>query len=195
METKIAEIAQRIRGLREVLNISIEEIAQKTNVTAEQFKAYESGECDFGFTFLYLCAKAFNVDIVELLTGEEPRLSFYTIVRKGTGLPINRRKSFSYKHLAYRLQNKLAEPFLVTAPYLEEAQSQPIELSRHSGQEFNYILEGTLKVQLDDHIEILHEGDSIFYNSGNGHGMIAIDGKDCTFIAVVIGDFDSEENR
>ena len=69
MEARIIEIAQRISGLREILELSQEEMAAKVNVSLETYQSYESGESDFGFTFLYECAKVFGVDIVELLTG------------------------------------------------------------------------------------------------------------------------------
>jgi transcriptional regulator with XRE-family HTH domain len=193
METKIMEIAQRIRGLREILELSVEHMAKKTGVTVEQYRRYESGAEDFGFTFLYQCAGAFGVDIVELLTGEPPRLSFYSVVRNGEGLPMRRLDSFTYQHIAYRMQNKLAEPFVVTAPYHEEEQTKPIEQTSHSGQEFDYILEGTLKVQLDNHSEVLNPGDAIFYDSRHAHGMIAVGGKPCVFLAFVMKDPNSKE--
>ena len=186
METKIMEIAQRIKGLREILELTPQQMAQYTDVTLEEYLEYESGNQDFGFTFLYECAKVFGVDIVELLTGERPKLSHYTIVRSGKGLPIRRREGFTYEHLAYRIKNKLAEPFLVTAPYSAEEQDKPIMLSRHKGQEFDFVLKGSLKMQLQDHVEVLGEGDSIFYDSGYPHGMIATGGSDCVFLAVVI---------
>ena len=88
------------------------------------------------------------------------------------------------------MKNKLAEPFLVTAPYEEDAQQQPIPLSRHTGQEFDYILEGRLRVQIEDHVEELEPGDAIYYDSRFGHGMIAIGGQPCKFIAVVIKETD-----
>jgi len=180
------EIAQRIKGLREILELTPQQMAQYTDVTLEEYLEYESGNQDFGFTFLYECAKVFGVDIVELLTGERPKLSHYTIVRSGKGLPIRRREGFTYEHLAYRIKNKLAEPFLVTAPYSAEEQDKPIMLSRHKGQEFDFVLKGSLKMQLQDHVEVLGEGDSIFYDSGYPHGMIATGGSDCVFLAVVI---------
>ncbi len=186
MEAKIKEIAERIYGLRILLELTQEEMAKKTDTSLEQYKQYESGEADFGFTFLYDCAKAFGVDIVELLTGEKPRLSFYTVVRAGEGLPMKRRKGFTYQHLAFRIKDKLSEPFMVTAPYDPEEQTQPIHLSHHEGQEFDYILKGSLKVQLENHVEVLTEGDSIFYDSGHGHGMIATGGADCVFLAFVM---------
>jgi len=188
METAIKEIAQRVKGLREILEISEEAMAERTEVTVEQYRLYESGECDFSFTFLYNCAQTFGVDLVELVTGEKPRLSFYTVVRKGQGLPIKRREGLIYHHLAYRIKDKLAEPFLVTIPYQTEEEGKPLHLSRHLGQELDYVLKGSFKIQLDEHVEILHEGDSIYYDSGHAHGVAATNGEDCVILACVIKD-------
>lgn len=99
METRIVEIAERIKGLREMMDITPEEMAEAAGVELEEYLKHENGEQDFGFTFLYKCADKLDVDIVELLTGENPRLSFYSIVRKGEGLDIKRRAGFKYEHL------------------------------------------------------------------------------------------------
>lgn len=186
MEMKIMEVAERIRTLRDILEISVEEMAQVCSVTPEEYQALENGENDFSFTFLYTCAERFGVDIVELLTGDRPKLSFYSIVRAGKGLPINRRAGFAYQHMAPRFSGKFCEPFVVTAPYREEEQSEPIHLSYHEGQEFDYILSGSLRVVMEEHEEVLHAGDAIFYDSGHGHGMIATGGSACVFLAVVL---------
>ena len=186
METRVAEIAERIRGLREMMDMTPAEVATAVGVSEEEYLNCENAKTDFNFTFLYKCADLFGVDITELLTGENPHLSFYSVVRKGEGLDISRRAGFLYEHLGYRFKNKLAEPFVVTAPYLEVEQNQPIHLSTHKGQEFDYILKGSLMVELDGHLEVLHEGDSIYYDSGRKHGMIATDGEECVFIAVVL---------
>lgn len=190
---QLLEIAQRIRTLREIMEISEEEMARAAGVSQEEYHNCEAGKSDFSFTFLYNCAKKFGVDIVELLTGERPRLSFYSIVRKGNGLDIKRRKGFTYNHLAYRFTRKTAEPFLVTAPYSEEAENQPIHLSQHKGQEFDYVLSGKLKVQMEDYTEYLEAGDSIYYDSSHGHGMIATGGEECVFLAIVLEEH--AENR
>lgn len=186
MDTKLFEIAERIRGLREILDISVSEMAQVTGVSVEEYEALESGSNDFSFTFLFKCAERFGVDMIELLTGDRPKLSFYSIVRKGQGLPIKRRAGFTYQHLAHLFKGKYAEPFLVTAPYHEEEQNAPIHLSTHEGQEFDFILTGSLKVQLEEHVEYLHAGDAILYDSSHGHGMIATGGEECTFLAVIL---------
>lgn len=183
---RLNEIAQRIKTMREIMELSPEEMAKEVGVSSQEYYSYEAGEKDFTFTFLYNCAQRFGIDIIELLTGETPRLSFYSIVRKGCGLAMERREGFSYEHLAYRFQDKIAETFLVTAPYKEEEQDKPIQLSRHEGQEFDYILKGQLKVQMEDHIEYLNAGDAIYYDSGHGHGMIATGGEECVFLAIVM---------
>jgi mannose-6-phosphate isomerase-like protein (cupin superfamily) len=186
METHILEISERIKGMRGMLNISAEEMANITETPIDKYLAMENGNSDFTFTFLMKCAQRFKVDIVELLTGSNPTLSFYTVVRKDGGLPIERRKGFDYKHLAYRLKDKMVEPFLVTVPYNQEEQNIPLYYSTHAGQEFDYILKGSLKVDLDGHVEILNAGDSVLYDSGHPHGMIAVNGADCQFLAIVI---------
>lgn len=186
MHMMLAEIAERVRTMREIVEITQEEMAVKCGVTLEQYQALESGQQDFTFGFLYQCAEIFGVDMMALLTGTTPKLSFYSIVRAGQGLPISRREGFTYYHLSPNFKNKVCDPLLVTAPYSEEEQSKPIQLSYHEGQEFDYILKGSLKIQLEDHIEVLSEGDSIFFDSGHGHGMIATGGQDCIFLAMVL---------
>lgn len=185
METKLTEIAERIRALRDICGFSAAEMAEATNLSAEQYTELESGTKDFSFTFLYLCAEKFGVDMVELLTGENPHLTGYTVVRGGRGLPIKRREGFEYNHLAANFRAKFAEPFLVKAPYFEAAQTQPIPMSVHEGQEFDYVLSGTMKFAHDGHFETLNAGDSVYYDSGTPHGMIAVGGE-CLFLAVVI---------
>lgn len=186
MEPNIKEVANRIKALREDLNISIDEMAEATGRSVEEYKAQEQGEQDLSFTFLYKCADKLGVDVIELLTGENPHLTGYSLVHKGDGLSIKRRADFEYLHKAPHFRNKLAEPFLVTAPYLEDEQNKPIHLSYHEGQEIDYVISGKLRFAYEDHIEEVGPGDFIMYDSGRGHGMIAIDGQPCVFLAVVI---------
>ena len=183
---ELQKIAERLRALRQIMGLSAEEMAAAANVTPDEYLRYESGEIDFGFTFLFRCATRCGVDISELVTGEQPTLSFYNVVRSGEGMPIRRRSEFDYQHISYLLKDRLAEPFVVTAKYSEREDRSPIHLSAHEGQELDYVLEGSLKVQLEDHLEILHAGDSVMYDSSKRHGMVATDGRDAKFLAVVI---------
>lgn len=186
MQPTFIEIAERIRALRDIMEISVGEMAEVTGVSPEEYARLEEGQDDFSFTFLYKCAERFGVDLMEIVNGEQPHLMGCTVVRKGEGLPINRRRGFKYEHLAANFQNKIAEPFIVTAPYIEEEQHSPIALSTHEGQEMDYILSGSLKFVHNGHFVVLNEGDSVYYDSGKGHGMIAVGGDSCKFISIVM---------
>ena len=188
MEPNIKEVANRIKALREDMDLSMQEMADATGRSVSEYAAQESGEQDLSFTFLYKCADKFGVDVIELLTGENPHLTGYSLMRANDGLSIKRRAGFEYLHKAPHFRHKLAEPFLVTAPYLEEEQDKPIHLSFHKGQELDYIISGHLRFAYGDHVEDLGPGDLLMYDSSRGHGMIAIDGEPCTFLAVVIKD-------
>lgn len=188
MNDRIIEIAQRIRGLREDIGVSVAEMAQLVEVTEEEYLSYEDGNRDFSFTFLYKVADRLGVDISEILTGSSPTLSVYTHVKKGKGLSIERRKGLKYQSLAYLFKNRNAEPFLVEAVYDEAADKSEILQRSHDGQEFDYILSGSLKVKIDNHEFIMEAGDSVYYDASHKHGMVATNGETCVFLAVVIRD-------
>lgn len=188
VEPKISEIAERISAMRELCDFTAEDMAAELDITPEEYLTYESGTRDFSFTFLYKCAEKFGIDMIELLTGDNPHLSECSVVRKGHGLPMKRRKGFTYNHIAPTFKYKIAEPFVVTAPYIEEEQNAPVATSTHEGQEMDFILEGTLRFVHDGREVELREGDCVYYNSGMPHGMIATSKGGCTFIAVVMKD-------
>lgn len=188
MEDRIIEIAERMRGLRMDLGISTEEMARLVEMTEEEYLNCEAGKQDFSFTFLYKAAKRLGLDISELITGSSPTLSVYTHVKKGKGLRIERRKGLKYQSLAYLLKSRNAEPFVVEAPYDEAADKGEIQQRGHEGQEFDYILSGSLRIKIDDHEFIMEAGDSVYYDASHRHGMVATKGQPCVFLAVVIKD-------
>lgn len=186
MDPNIKEVAGRIRALREDMDFTMQEMAEATGRSVAEYAAQESGDQDLSFTFLSKCAAKLGVDVIDLLTGETPHLTGYSLTRAADGLSIKRRAGFEYLHKAPHFKGKLAEPFLVTSPYLEEEQDKPIHLSYHKGQEIDYILSGRMRFAYEDHIEELEAGDLLMYDSGRGHGMIAIGGEPCKFLAIVM---------
>ena len=186
MDYSLKEVAGRIKDLREAKGYTQEELAKLTGVSVDDYKMLEEGETDFSFTFIYKCAKACGVEVVDLLEGTSTTLTSFAITRKGEGLKILKKHGVEYNNLAPKFRGKLAEPFLVKFPYLEEEQNAPIHLNSHNGQEFDVIVKGSLKVQVGNHVDVLHEGDSIFYNSIIPHGMVAVSEGGCEFHAVVL---------
>ena len=190
---QLSEIATRIRELREIIGYSVEEMAEKTGVSEELYSTYEGGKADIPFSFIHKCALAFKVDMTDLLQGSSARLSSYTVTRKGQGQYTAKEDGIDIANLAPKFKDKLAEPYYVKYEYSASQQNKPIQLTTHSGQEFDLVLSGQLKVQVGDHTEVLSEGDSIYYNSSTPHGMIAIGGQDCVFCAVVMSGDDTAE--
>ena len=186
LDYKIKEMAARIRELREIENLSVAEMAIKTDVSENEYIACENGERDLNFAFIYRCALAFNVDVTSIIEGHSPKLSNYVYTKAGKGQKIEKAHGMTYFNLAASFKNKIAEPLFVHSVYDEEKQYRDIELTTHAGQELDIVVEGKLKVQVGEHYEILGPGDSIYYDSSAPHGMIAVDGSDCTFYAIVL---------
>ncbi len=198
METnnlKLFEVAARIREMREICGFTLEEMAEKTEVSLDEYKEYEAGNNDFPFSFIHKCALAFGLGISDLLEGRSANLSSYTVTRKGQGQETAKEKGISIQNLAPLFRKKIAEPYWVRYEFDESLQNKPIHLAKHSGQEFDFVMSGRLKVQIGDNVEILSEGDSIYYNSSTPHGMIAVDGQDCLFVAVVLPGEETESTE
>jgi len=193
--SKLLEVAQRIKEMREIVGYTTTEMALKTEVSEAEYLQYESGMLDFPFTFIHKCSLAFGLGISDLLEGQSAHLSSYTVTRKGEGQDTAKEDGIEIKNLAPLFRKKIAEPYWVKYEYNEELLNKPIHLTKHSGQEFDFVMSGRLKVQIGDNIEYLSEGDSIYYNSSTPHGMIAVDGRDCLFVAVVLPGENESENE
>lgn len=181
MPERIKQIAARIRELREIAGVSVETLSKEFGIATEEYQNYETGDVDIPVSILYKVANRFGVELTEILTGESPRLHIYSLVRKGKGVGVERRQQYKYQNLAHNFIHKKAEPFLVT---VEPNEDQP-SFNSHPGQEFNYVLEGTLRLIIDGHEVILQEGDSLFFDSGYQHAMQAMNGKPAKFLAVI----------
>ena len=183
---KLREMASRIRELRLIEGWSEEEMAIKTGVALEEYMACEAGEVDLNFAFLYRCASALSVDVTDIIEGTSPRLSRYTLTRSGAGQRIEQAHGMIYYNLAAQFRNRTTDPLFVRAEYSREMEYGDIELTSHSGQECDIVCKGKLKIQIGEHIEVLSEGDSIYYDSSTPHGMVAVGGEDAWFYAIVI---------
>ncbi len=183
---KIKEMAQRIRELREIQGFSLEEMANSTGVSVDEYQKCENGGSDLNFAFIYRCAAALGVNVTDIIEGYSPNLKSYTVTRAGAGQQIAKAHGMTYHNLAYAFKNRIAEPLYVISTYDESAQNRDIELTTHDGQECDIVIEGHLMVQVGEHKEVLGPGDSIYYNSDTPHGMIAVNGRDCKFYAIVL---------
>lgn len=184
MDEQIKLIAERLKGLREVLDLSAEEVVRDCNLSIEAYTQAESGEYDISVSMLQKIARRYGIALDALMFGEEPKMNSYFLTRAGQGISIERTKAYKYQALAAGFINRTADPFIVTVePKPEET---PIQFNSHDGQEFNLVLEGRMMLNINGKELILNEGDSLYFNSKLPHGMKALDGNVVRFLAVIM---------
>ncbi len=181
MVYQVKQIAARVKELREILDITVEEISEKIDVTPNVYNGYENAETDIPIGKLYLIASALEVDPTVLLMGDAPRMVDYTVVRQGKGIEVERYAGYNFVSLAYNYVNRDMEPMIVKL----EAGSEPPALVTHEGQEFNYVIEGSVAVTIGDKEHILNAGDSIYFNPKLPHGQRAVGEKSAKFITII----------
>ena len=176
------EIAERLRGLRDSVDLSTAEMAAQTGIEQAAYETYETGNVDIPMSYICQVAKTFNVDTSIILSGTETHAESYFVTRKGLGISVERSKAYKYRDLAGGFKNAKATPFLVTV----EPNNEAIHLNSHPGQEFNLIEKGTLLLQVDGKDIILEEGDSIYFDATKPHGMKALNNEKARFLAIIL---------
>jgi transcriptional regulator with XRE-family HTH domain len=180
MNEKIAHIPERIKELREILEISAMDMARDTGIPCETYCKYENGELDIPISVLYTIASHLNTDVTVLLTGEEARMDSAAVCRKGKGVQIERYPGYEFSSLAYNFKNRAMEPLLVSL----DSTKPEAALVSHSGQEFNYIVEGQIKITVGKIEHILSAGDSIYFDARIPHKQSAVNGY-AQFITII----------
>ncbi len=192
---KIKEIAARIRELREITGLSVQEMASRTDLSVEEYLQCEAGNRNLSIAFLYRCTLSFGVDMGDLLEGRSPKLRSYALTRKGEGQRIEEAHHMVGFNLAAGFRNRIALPLYMELQYRPEAVSEETPLTTHEGQECDIVIRGHMRITIGGHTEVLHPGDCIYYDSATPHGMIAVDGEDCAFYAIVLSNSAAREGE
>lgn len=167
---QIKQIAQRINFLRDTLDMTEEEVANALSLPIEEYISYENGEKDIPISIIYSVASVLGVDPTEILLGEAPRMAEYCVTRKNAGVMIERYPGYSFEALAHNFIGRDKEPMIVTLSSSDKKSA----LVSHSGQEFNYVLEGKIGVTLGSKTIELNAGDSVYFLPSIPHGQFAI---------------------
>jgi transcriptional regulator with XRE-family HTH domain len=179
----VNEVAERLRGLRESCDTTPEELSAALGIPAATYMGYEDGSVDIPISALYKVVGFFNVDLTELLTGNTPKLDTYCVVRAGKGISVDRYPGYEFKSVAFNFLNRKMEPLIV---HLESgADDSGKKLVTHSGQEFNYVIEGAVRLTLGDKEIILRKGDCCYFNPMIPHGQNAVE-QNADFLTVIM---------
>ena len=174
------QIPGRIKELREILEISIDDMAGDTGIPVETYTRYENGRQDIPISALYGIANRLGTDVTVLITGEDPNMASAAVCRKGKGVRIERYPGYEFSSLAYNFKGRTMEPLQV---FLDPSKPQADPVAHH-GQEFNFVTEGRVKVTVAKSDYILAEGDSIYFDARLPHGQCAVNGS-AQFITII----------
>ncbi|MBR6293270.1 MAG: helix-turn-helix transcriptional regulator [Lachnospiraceae bacterium] len=181
MEEEIREIAQRISGLRDACGYTQEEFADALGIDRKVYAEYEETGKNIPISVIYDISKKCGVDFAVILTGESANLDKYHVVRAGKGQSIDRYPGYIFKDLAFRFPKKIMQPLLVTI----DPSDKTADLVSHKGEEFNYVVEGTIIVTIGDKELTLNAGDSVYFNPTIPHGQRCGCDKPSTFLTVI----------
>ena len=175
------EIAKRIAGIRDACGYTKEQMAQELNIDIETYKEYEENGHNIPISVIFHIANKFKVDLTEILTGTSAKLNTYHIVKAGNGRNIDRYPGYIYEDLAFRYSKKIMQPLLVTLDPTDE----PAALVTHTGQEFNYVLQGVMAFTFDNQEMMLEQGDCIYFNPKHPHGQKCASSIPVVFLTVI----------
>ncbi len=182
MNEQIKQIAERLRGLRDAMELTTEELTRDCGIDRLEYEQAETGEYDISVSMIQKIARHYAIALDALMFGEEPKMSTYFLTRADKGVSVERTKAYKYQSLAAGFKGRLADPFIVTV----EPNDNPIHYNTHQGQEFNLIIEGTLLLSIGGKELTLYPGDSIYFDSALSHGMKALEGKTVRFLAIIM---------
>lgn len=178
---ELKELGERIKGLREACDVSLEEMAADLNVEPEVLDNWEQNGADIPISVVYHMAHKFGVDMTEILTGTSAKLDTYHVVRRGEGKVVDRHPAYHFEDMAWRYRNKIMQPLMVILDPTDE----PAELISHKGQEFNFVVEGSVVVTVGDKEWVLNEWDSIYFNPEIPHAQKCYGDKTAKFVTII----------
>ncbi|HOX27659.1 MAG TPA: cupin domain-containing protein [bacterium] len=180
-------VGEKIKRLREKKGMSLQEFARTSGFSSALLSQIENHMVSPPLGTLIKLSRALDVEIGSFF--EDIREAPYSLVRHNERKMISRVASkmgkkygYSYESLAFDKKDRNMEPFIVT---LEPATIKDSHAYAHEGEEFIFVLEGKMEVQLGDHTDVLEPGDSIYFDSSIPHLVRCVEGGVARIVAVI----------
>ena len=177
----VMEITQRIAELRDACGYTQEDFARELGIDPETYQAYERNASAIPVSLICNIANLCGVELSEIMTGVSAKLHTLQIVKKGEARGMRRYPGYRLEDLAHRFANKTMQPIMVTIL----PDDPPAPLVSHGGQEFNYILEGSIELQWGEKSYVLEAGDSVYFDPAHEHGQRCFGGKRARFLTII----------
>ena len=183
-------VGAKIRGLRESKNLSIEEIAEHSGLSAEQILSIENDQNLPSLGPLIKIARALGVRLGTFMDDNDalgPVVTRAADRERDSSISFSNgatdaRKHMEYHPLAQQKAGRHMEPFIID---INPEDTPDFQLSAHEGEEFIYVMSGEVEIVYGKEKYLLTEGDSIFYDSIVKHHVHGAPGKSAKILAVV----------
>jgi len=175
-KNRLESVGGRIRQFRIEKSLSLENVANETGLSVEYIRRIESGKQIPPVGTLLQISRALQIDSGSLFKAEQEK------AQERIKAYAKRTDNYAYTTLTPGAENKHLKAFRVTVDPLTEHQGVGY---RHDGEEFVYVLSGSVEMVVGDHINRLSTNDSLHFNSGIAHNMKNV-GKEAAELLVVI---------
>lgn len=165
------DIGKHLGRYMEREGISGAEVMATLGLDAGRFGELESGRLSLGVSDLLKLATLLKTDIPALLYGKEYRERKAIKTSASHRVVVRNERALDYESLAPSYVGRRMEPFFVTIYRRDDAE---VAVSRHDGEEFLFILAGTLKIVVDGEVSLLNAGDSFYFDSSLPHWVNAV---------------------
>ncbi|MCY8235318.1 helix-turn-helix domain-containing protein [Priestia endophytica] len=172
------DLGNLIKNLRKERKMTLKEVSEKTNLSISFLSQVERSLCSITLLSLRKISEALGVspsyffpDTIQIDKN---------MIRRATEKQMEHKSSFTYSDLSGNVSNPLFVPILVTLLPGDERDT-PFS---HEGQEFIYVVDGTLTIILDDTEYDLYPGDSLHMDSTRPHNWFNKTEKPTNFLFV-----------
>ncbi|WP_419759217.1 helix-turn-helix domain-containing protein [Acidisoma sp.] len=181
-------IGRTLAELRQSRGWTLKTLSEETGVSVPVLSKIENNQTGISFETAMKIMGSLSLTLDELTGARRaPALSTgrRAVNAAGTALripSINR----SYELFATELRRKRMVPMITTVDVQNVEEWGP--LSRHEGEEWMYVLSGSVALHTDLYVPlVMKTGDSIYIDSGMGHAMVALDNVQARVLSVYAG--------
>jgi quercetin dioxygenase-like cupin family protein/DNA-binding XRE family transcriptional regulator len=178
-------LGSRIHEVRQLRGLTLQDLSSRTGISLETLEKVEANKMIPPLGELIKLGKALEMKMGYFISpGVEKPMTVVHSDKRPVVSRHGKKKSeqygYYYESLAPEKADRFMEPFLITM-----VPSEVKELSTHDGQEFIFVLEGEMRAQVGDQVEILNAGDAVYYDSSQPHLVKAHGNQPAKILAVL----------
>jgi transcriptional regulator with XRE-family HTH domain len=186
-EVKKLHIGRKIRDLRKKAGLILQDLSDRTGLSKPLLSKIEKEVVSPPIATLLKISKALDVNISFFFQNDDSE-ERVVLIRSDESKVVDSRyfgreeSGYYYEALAYKKSKKYMEPFLVE---FKKKKAEKLSYFSHEGEEFIYLLEGTLEFRTEDQEYVLYPGDSLYFESSIPHAYRALERKNAKALTVV----------